>query len=404
MKKIIFGSLLCAIFSLNATIRNANYDQSISKLHQRADTDWLIVGAGPAGIAVLGVLLDIGVDPQNIVWLDPEFNVGRLGVYYANVPANNNNYGFVTFITACNSFCECKEALNYINSFDPKEFQTLRILIEALQMITHTLRPRVRSIQSTMTSLYFKDDLWHVETSNQESVSAINVILATGSKPRILEYEKEKIIPLDLALDPEYLKNCACDKDVIGVVGSSHSAILLLKFLSEMPIQHLYNLYKHPLVYAVDMGDYVLNSYTGLKGVAAKWAQEVLEVNPPRNLTRIFSTEKALQAILPQCSKVIYAVGYEPNNLPAINGTTPIVDYDNTTGYIAPRLFGIGIAFPEKTSNQAGQSGSCIGINCFMSYAQKMIPQWANNEAITRAENQMCVFNEMDELFSIWPF
>ena len=38
-------------------------------------TDWLIVGAGPAGIATAGVLIDLGIDPHTMVWLDPEFNV-----------------------------------------------------------------------------------------------------------------------------------------------------------------------------------------------------------------------------------------------------------------------------------------------------------------------------------------
>lgn len=404
MKLFRISILLLSVFSTQAHIRNIECDETLSKLHQKADADWLIVGAGPAGMAIIGVLLDIGVDAKNIMWIDPEFNVGRLGEYYGAVPANNTVQGFTSFIQACQSFCECKEAINYINSFDQDEFRTLNILVDALQMITKTLRSKVRCSQSMMTSLYFKDELWHVETSEQERFSSINVILATGCKPRVLEYESSKVIPLDLALNPQNLEDLTHKEDVVGVVGSSHSAVLILKFLSELPITHIYNLYKHPLVYAIDMGNYILNSFDGLKGIAAQWAQEVLEKNPPANLTRLISTPETLKSVLPQCSKVVYAIGYEPNPLPAINGETPITDYDNTTGYIAPRLFGIGIAFPEHTTNLAGQMGICIGINCFMKYAQKMIPQWAANEDILRAEDQMHRFKSMEHLFNIWPF
>ncbi|HXL73262.1 MAG TPA: pyridine nucleotide-disulfide oxidoreductase, partial [bacterium] len=35
--------------------------------------DWAIAGAGPAGIAALGQLLDRGIAGEKILWLDPHF-------------------------------------------------------------------------------------------------------------------------------------------------------------------------------------------------------------------------------------------------------------------------------------------------------------------------------------------
>ena len=43
---------------------------------------WAVVGAGPAGIAAVGKLLDHGVLPKTILWLDPQFCVGDLGRFW----------------------------------------------------------------------------------------------------------------------------------------------------------------------------------------------------------------------------------------------------------------------------------------------------------------------------------
>jgi malic enzyme len=70
---------------------------TIQSVHTASNTtEWVVVGAGPAGIATVGVLLDLGIDPQGIVWLDPEFNVGRMGAYYQNVPGNSRVAEFVS--------------------------------------------------------------------------------------------------------------------------------------------------------------------------------------------------------------------------------------------------------------------------------------------------------------------
>lgn len=42
---------------------------------------WAVIGAGPAGIAAVGKLLDHGVLPEDILWFDPHFKVGDLGLF-----------------------------------------------------------------------------------------------------------------------------------------------------------------------------------------------------------------------------------------------------------------------------------------------------------------------------------
>ena len=78
------------------------------ELPLQADVQWAVIGAGGAGIIVVGLLLDLGISPQQIAWIDPEFNVGRLGKYYTNVPANVKAKTFVNFLSSCKTFRECQ--------------------------------------------------------------------------------------------------------------------------------------------------------------------------------------------------------------------------------------------------------------------------------------------------------
>jgi hypothetical protein len=336
----------------------------------------MVIGAGPAGIATVGVLLDIGVDQSRIIWIDAEFQVGRLS-NYSNVHANGVTGGFIKFINSCHVFQECSSpSIIALNNLDPNQFNELRVIIEPLRDITAFLRTKVYSVQDSMKSLYFAGDAWTVITESETVVSAYNVVLATGSHPSVLDYEQEKVISLDVALNPHNLARILKPDDIVGVVGSSHSGILLLKFLTELPFQleHIYNIYRSPLTYVVDMGSWKLNEFEGLRGEAALWAQTVLEQNPPANLTRIKSTPETLEETLKKCTKVIYAIGFEQNPLPLINDSIQITLKE--AGIIAPRLFGVGIAFPEFVTNSVGAQGHCIGLNSFMRYVQQMIPQW----------------------------
>ena len=75
-------------------------------IRHNADAEWAIIGAGPAGIIVVGLLLDLGTDPKSIIWVDPEFNVGRMGKYYSTVPGNAKTKIYIEFLQSCQTFQE----------------------------------------------------------------------------------------------------------------------------------------------------------------------------------------------------------------------------------------------------------------------------------------------------------
>jgi len=370
---------------------------SASECSENNDVQWTIVGAGPAGIITIGLLLDLGIPPQRIAWIDPEFNVGRLGKYYTTVPGNSQTDVFIELINSCKVFQCCNpSSLCIINSVGPEEDYPLNIIVEPLQTITDYLRTRVKAYKTELKSLEFVDDSWHIGTK-QESFSSHIVVLATGCHPKTLSNITTPEIPLDLALDKNTLATLINEQDSIAVVGGSHSAVLILKYLTELKVKRIINFYKKPLCYAYEADGIYYHATDGLKGTAARWAQHVLEKNCPAHLIRIKNSPEAFDAWLPVCNKIIYAIGYDRNELPTIP-TLPNTIYDSynaTTGVIGPRLFGIGIAFPEQFIDQTGEQQVGIGLIDFMQYAQSVLPIWL------QTKQNLARFAHCAQLFSI---
>lgn len=367
MKKGYYHLLLILIVGLAPHLKSEQHIET---------TDWLIIGAGVGGIASIGVLHDLGIPYNDIVWVDSEFNVGRIGEYYTSVPANNITQKFIDFINACETFRECEApSLKELQEQEPNEFPPLGIIVPALKDITEHIRAHARSYKGWLKDLHFENDLWCAQVGDV-TIKSRHVILATGSHPRELNYDNVSVIPLDYALDKPTLATYVNDDSTIGIIGGSHSGILIIKYLHELNIKKIINLYRSPIVYTYDAGGWNANAFIGLKGITAQFAKEVLEgPNPPANIIRACNNEENRKQYLPECDKIIYSVGYEPNATP-LTPEHQNLSYDDRTGVIAPRLFGIGIAFPEYYCDPQGCQDHRVGLTSFMDYAQRIIPQW----------------------------
>lgn len=356
---------------------------------------WTVIGAGPAGISVVGVLMDAGVPPTQIVWVDPEFNVGRLGKYYNNVPGNAKVKQYIDFLKACKAFSEVQsESVLQLFSMQLDKTPPLKFIIQPLFDITQHLKAQTIALTDELVSLDFHDDQWHVGTK-QSMVRSDHVILATGSHPRQIQFEGVQQIPLDMALDKTTLATYLKPDDVVGVVGSAHSALLIVKYLTSLPVRKIINFYNKSIVYPTPVNGGVAWPESGIKGELATWCQTILTHNPPANLMRIFYTPELMKMWLPTCSKIIFAGGFERNELPTINGSCSAYDnYDKSSGIIGPRLFGVGIAFPEKKIDSLGNAQYMVGLPFFMPYIQKIVPEWMKKNLNTRLYS-------FDDLFCI---
>lgn len=335
---------------------------------------WVVIGAGPAGIAAVGKLLDHGVAASQILWIDPQFKVGDFGSYWRNIPSNTKVNLFLKFLHACDAFSysACDEPFE-LNHVPGDETCHLRLMAEPLQWVTDKLKAKVHTKMDVVESLAFKNQIWSIKLGMEE-VYAKNVILAIGAEPKTLSLASSPVIPLHDAMDDKGIKKHLGPDDTIAVFGSSHSAVLVLKNLVHHSAKKIINFYRSPLLYAVYTRDEILFDDTGLKGSTAVWAREYLSDVLPSNLMRVYSDDKNIQNYLPECTKIVFGVGFQRRVI-AIEGVGE-VQYCDKTGVIAPGLFGFGIAFPEAKINSLGMIEYRVGLWKFMDYLQRVMPVW----------------------------
>lgn len=357
-----------------------------------------VIGAGPAGLACVGNLLDrlkmTGND--RILWIDPHFSAGRLEKY-PQVPSNTKVCLFTKFAEACVSFkCEGSKTYKSLTSdFDPQSGCELKWAAELCKELTAGIKGQVETFQGQVDTIEHIGNFWNVRVLDHCFKTNL-VFLATGSRPREMPVSStEEIIHLDDALNPQILDSKLSISDTIAVYGSSHSAILVLKNLlnSPTPPTRIINFYRQEAKFAefpdpVNCPDKILHDNTGLKGETAEWARSWIFLSAEdlekkfngkllRNKTNKSSADYSVD-------KSVYAIGYERNPLPTIiYASVPLdpslIDY-TPTGQLKTReidviegLFGFGIAFPERVVDLDGSSEAAVGLWKFMRLIKKSI-------------------------------
>lgn len=336
---------------------------------------WSVIGAGPAGILAVGKLIENGVNPQSILWIDPEFKAGDLGSKWQNVPSNTKVGLFIEYLMGCQAFSYKHHQKEFkISQLDPNHTCLLSEIVAPLQAETTHLLQKVSSHLGYVDSLEAINGLWHIYLADQVYHSK-NVILAHGSEPKSLPYQCHKTISLEKALNQSALEQEVEDGDIIGVFGASHSAVLVIKNLVELNKQiEIINFYTKPFKYAVYFEDWILFDDTGLKAETADWARKHIEANPPKNLKRIWVDDNALETYLPECQKLIYAIGFQRRHRLVLQPYP--MNYNANLGIIAPGLFGLGIAFPKRAVDRYGNIEYRVGLYKFLKDFEEMYPIW----------------------------
>ena len=336
---------------------------------------WAVVGAGPSGIAAVGKLLDSGIAPASILWLDPNFKVGDLGIFWRNVSSNTKVKYFNDFLLAASSFTYKNAAPNFaLHNLPPEETCTLKYIVEPLQWVSDQLAQQVETEKTSIKTMHLSERVWSL-CSEKQTFKAQNVILATGASPSNLNFPGLDVISFDIAIDKEKLTNIVNKNETYGVFGSSHSAIIIVRYLVDLGVKKIINFYRSPCRYAIEMDDWILFDNTGLKGQTAAWARENIDGVLPANLVRYNTSHPNIARYLPECDKVIYAVGFEKRK------NIVIGDYEDTrhnshVGIIGPGLFGFGIAYPEEKADPFGSVESQVGLWKFMVYLNRVLPVW----------------------------
>jgi cation diffusion facilitator CzcD-associated flavoprotein CzcO len=335
---------------------------------------WTVIGAGPAGIAAVGRLLDHGIANDKIAWIDPAFAAGDLGQRWRSVSSNTIAGTFLEYLNGSSAFRFSEAPPLPLQEVDREETCALALVADPLLWVTERLCERVHTFQTTATALNLEGRQWRIHTEDQE-LSSQNVILAVGAVPTKLDYPQLEEIPVEVALDPEQLAEQQLEGATVAVFGSSHSSMIVLPHLLRLPVKKVINFYRSPLKYAVYLDDWILFDDTGLKGRAAEWARENIDGVHPERLERCWVSGPEFDEKLHECDRVVYTVGFDRRKLPETPQWGPL-DYNQQNGIIAPGLFGLGIAFPEYAEDPYGYGQYRVGLKKFMDYLNSVLPLW----------------------------
>ena len=338
-----------------------------------ASFEWTVVGAGPAGIAALGKLIDQGIKPDAIAWVDPEFKVGDLGQKWRRVSSNTQVKLFTKFLEDCDAY-RFQSAPDFtLGDCDPESTCLLRHAADPLQWVSDHLREVVHPFTDKVTSLYLKNRCWEVGVGD-EQIHSRNVVLAIGSNPKKLDYPIEEI-PVDIALNDEKLLSQDLKGDTVAVFGASHSSMIVMQNFLKTEASRILNFYLHPLKYAVIFDEWMLYPNTGLRGAAAVWAREAIDGTWPKGLERYHCSDPNFESLLASCDKVVYTIGFS-RRTPPPTPQFPQLSYNDCNGIIAPGLFGLGIAYPQRVVDPFGNVEHNVGLWKFMTYLNGVIDLW----------------------------
>lgn len=379
----------------------------------------VVVGAGPAGITAVGNLLEKNVKP--ILWIDDQFKGGRVNKAYREVPSNTKVKLFIDYAEALESFRQIVDttpsphAIDILRKMPSDQCCSLSFAADMLLLLTDGLlkHPDVDSHFGRASSASFDSVLNHWNVVAQQSsgdhcnvsVASPLLVFCTGSSPNVqslpVKIAGSVSLDLDIALTPSLLaKTIPTQPTTIGVIGASHSAILVLMNLYKLattthPDLKIKWFTRHALQYAVYMDGWILRDNTGLKGEAAAWARANLEPetfvksNVSKYVTKIEyqrGNESTIYAEhMPGCDRYVQAIGYTRDPIPTITkkqGETTIriePTFDqNTGGFVdvekkrVPGLYAAGIAFPNQITDPHGNVEHAVGFWKFMMYVKKI--------------------------------
>ncbi|CAL3962545.1 unnamed protein product [Diplocarpon coronariae] len=389
----------------------------------KSDTRYeaVVVGAGPAGIAVVGNLLEQKKGP--ILWVDHQLQGGRLNKYYREVPSNTKVKRFISYAEGVSPFVEvAKEtpapnAYTHLKDLDQENTCHIAQAADLCLMLTKGLdesRGVYKQLGDVSSASWSDCDQWSITvTSPDEKFPGSSIIhtdllvLCTGSSPSTGPLPVTDIIEigLDPALNPPLLAKILSpsEKQTVGVIGASHSAILVLRNLynlasSSHPHLRIKWFTRHPLRYAEERDGWIIRDNTGLKGAVATWAKDNLEEDVLPNsrvskfLEKVPTTKEKEQETylehLPACTHVVQAIGFHQNKVPILEKEGKKIElvYNDRTAAFADAkgdrvkgLYAAGIAWPEKVTDPEGNVEHAVGLAKFMTYLKRVVPDWTSN-------------------------
>lgn len=386
--------------------------------------EFLVVGAGPAGLCAVGRLIELKIKPQAILWVDPHFEVGDFGTVLSagsSVPGNTKVESYMRVIAAINKIIEAC-GVKPVNDFKMKEISpsiecALSLATEPFKALTQRLMTLVPPIPGKVVSINEQSDGAHANiisnTGESRTVLANHVILATGSVPKMLDFELESPKPF-LNCNTSFIASelsalIASDPSIkrVAVIGSSHSAALSVMQLlnAGCEVHHFmvgdyrYAEYKH-----TDTGiAYTKYDNTGLKGEVARFTKALNHAHYKRYRC---DHKQQIQALVNQhqdkFTHCVIAIGYQPTSSLMINDK-PLSNYTYDSHSLKlnglTNISGLGIAFPQKCRGYDGEEEYSVGIGKFWTTVNNkaVYTEWMKNQVKGASLTDLSYFGRDDQ-------
>src|SRR3990167_10037991 len=124
---------------------------------------WAVVGAGPGGITAVGMLLDNGVPPKEILWIDPNFQAGDFGRLWGEVNSNTRVALFLDYFNGVKHFDYAKKPMvSDLDKINPQWFTLLKAVTDPLLWVSNQLRHKVVSIIGQVIALAITQGCWQL--------------------------------------------------------------------------------------------------------------------------------------------------------------------------------------------------------------------------------------------------
>lgn len=286
----------------------------------------------------------------------------------------------------------------------------------------------------------------------ENSYATPRLLLCTGSYPSPSSLHKPynadlTVLDLDKCMIRSRLPSAfpSGQQSTVAVIGNSHSGILVCRNLFEVAESgqrdvRVINFRRRPIKIAQYREDGIVWDNTGLKGATADWAKEhmleedMTDNDASHNRTKNGSNRCKTDIIrqvdlppdegatyrryLPECTHIVYAIGYEASPLPLIiadgKNVTEQLEFDmHSSGFHffqpfashpakearrdageetdnsrglgrgasteqrrIPGLYGLGIAFPELVQDPEGHVEAAVGVAKFFKFAERVKEDW----------------------------
>lgn len=343
--------------------------------------DYIVVGAGPAGLCAVAKLIELNINPKKIAWVDPQFEMGDFGTCLSagsGVPGNTNVESYLKVISAMNRILKTQGLAPVLNTEihhqNPNTTCTLNEASKPFKTLTQAFKNLAHTIQGNVTAVHETPNNVSV-LINHTNITANHVILATGASPKNMSTIK-KIIDCNIAFIASELKRFLSENTHIksvAVVGSSHSAALAVMQLLTLncEVHHfMVGDYRYAESKTTPEGKtYTKFDNTGLKGEVARFTKNLSNEKYNKYSAK---NKEAITALLNQhenkFTHLVVAIGYETSNTLTINDQ-PLSSYHyNATNLTLDgfaRISGLGIAFPPKIIGHEGETEYAVGVGKF---------------------------------------